>query len=525
MRHLKMRSINSNKVPFYPSLINDYISGKLKSKGIINWDYSEDQILFNAENRTYDVLERQFLVEKIKQQYKTNDFSAEEQTSLQLLLEQKTFTITTGHQLNLLGGSQFFYSKILDVVKLCKKISASSEYHFVPVFWMATEDHDYEEISSVHLFNSRLSCPGKNAGPVGRIGSDFFADFIEEVKVVLGDDDSLQEVKSHIEKAFSLNSNLADITRFLVRKFFRKEGLLIIDGDDQELKHKLIPAFKKELLEGTAFKTVTQQIQKINDYKIQVNPRKINLFYIQDRFRERIVQSETGFSTTNGKYQWTQKEILDELEADPNNFSPNVLLRPLYQEVLLPNVAYVGGAGEISYWLELQPMFEAFNVDFPIPIVRTSYFFQPKRNAEWLVNNKVELEDLFDNQDQFINEFVKNQSDSKISFDQEKHDLTVFYAKLLEKSKSVDQSMTNVVLGEEKRAMSSLQNLEKRFVNAEKKKFEQQVTKYQSIREKLFPGGSPMERVDSFIPLIYKYRGEFPSESKLFSGEIIFLTY
>ena len=145
-----MKVLNNQEVPFYPSLINDYINGDLNKKSIINWEYSESQILENTINRTFTQTERVLLVNVLQNQYKKLDLTVSEKVSLKLLENNSTFTITTGHQLNLLGGAQFFYTKILDVIRLSEKLTGSSNYDFVPVFWMATEDHDYDEISYVN---------------------------------------------------------------------------------------------------------------------------------------------------------------------------------------------------------------------------------------------------------------------------------------------------------------------------------------------------------------------------------------
>lgn len=516
-----MKTINSQEVPFYPSLINDYISGELKRKSIINWDYSESQILENAKNRNFSSSERSILVKALRSQYESVGLSDEEESSLKLLELDTTLTITTGHQLNLLGGSQFFYTKILDVIRLAEKLTSNSTFNFVPVFWMATEDHDYEEISSVNLFGKKISCEGANEGPVGRIPSEYFNEFLEEVETVLGDNDKFAEIKKLISDSFTNSSTLAEITRNFVKALFGSKGLLIIDGDDVLLKKMVSDSFINEANNNTSFHSVNSQIEKMSGYKIQVSPREVNLFYIEDKVRDRIINSEDGFTTVNGLRSWTKSEFEFFIKDSPEYISPNVLLRPLYQEKVLPNVAYMGGAGEISYWLELAPMFKAFNVQFPLPIVRTSYFVMPEKQQNWLSNQGIEFADLFGNTDQLINNLIKKIGSEEISLETEKAELSLFYKSLLSKGKTISPDLEKVILGEEKRALSSLLNVEKRFSNAEKKKHEQTITKLKNIISKAFPGGSPMERVDSFIPSIVNEDFTFPTADDLFKGEII----
>lgn len=520
-----MKSINSKDVQFYSPLINDYINGELKKKNIISWEYSEEQLINNTKNRRFSKEDRSVLVSAIQSQYQDLDLTESELNSIDLLGKNTTFTITTGHQLSLIGGPQFFYTKILDVINLAKKLSIKHEVNFVPVFWMATEDHDYEEISSVNLFGKKINCPGENKGPVGRISSSYFNDFLKEVNSVLGDGEIYAQIKSLINSSFNTSKTLAQATRIFVRGLFADKGLVIVDGDDTQLKNRARNIFESELCNKVAFHSVSAQIEKLQGYKIQVNPREINLFYMEDSIRQRILKNDFGYSTVDNNYNWTNSEMKELISASPDKISPNVLIRPLYQEVVLPNVAYMGGAGEIAYWLELEGMFKAFNVDFPIPIVRTSYFSASNKSICWLKELGVEFSDLFGNNDLLRNNVALKISDVEINFQEEENGLNELYAKLLEKALKIDSNLEKVILGEKKRAISALNNVEKRFVNAEKKKHEQTLNKLDNSIQKLFPNGSPMERVDSFIPLLANPNFEFIPVMDVFKGEICLIEY
>jgi len=498
----KTMSIDINKVNFYPPLIQDYLNGSLLKNGIVNWEYSKCELRSKIENRSFSSDSRKLLVERLRIQNSGFVLTSQEEDSLIALENESTLTITTGHQLTLLGGPLFFYSKILDVIKLCKEMT-TSQNRIIPVFWMASEDHDFEEISSVNLFGKKLSCPGENKGPVGRIKSEYFNDFLNEVNVVLGDNERFNKIKTSITNSFKEGVNLAEITRLLVRSLFANEGLLIIDGDDLEFKKQLIPIFKQELFEEKAFKSSETQISKIaQTYKVQVNPRKINLFYLEDELRVRIERVAGGFKTIDDQYSWSDEEMNDLIESKPEIVSPNVILRPVYQEIVLPNVAYVGGAGEIAYWLELANTFESFNIQFPLPVVRKSYFLIQEKLTEWLDTHELTIGQLFGDVDALINKFTKSISTDIISLDLELTNICKFYEELLLRGKAISPQLEKVVLGEKKRAVSALRNLEKRFLNAEKQKHEVAITKIKNLIHKIFPNGSPMERVDSYFPFL-----------------------
>lgn len=501
MEPKKTMQIDSEKIDFYNPLISDYIKGRFKYQ--TDWEYSRSALLNRLDNRPYDSSTRAIVADVLKQQYEGLDLTPEETASLTAFSNANTVTITTGHQLILLGGPMYFYTKIANVIALCEELS-SEEKQVVPIFWMASEDHDFEEIAKVNLFGKSVVCEGKNAGPVGRIEGAYFKAFLNEVTTVLGDRAQFNEIKEIITIAFNEGKNLSEITKLFVRALFKDKGLLIIDADDAQLKSLFNPIVKQELREQTSFTAANKQIEvlSISDYKIQVNPREINLFYIQDGYRQRIVTIDSGFQTVDQRFSWSSEEIEIEVDQHPENFSPNVILRPVYQEVLLPNIAYVGGAGEIAYWLELPQVFKAYGVYFPMPIVRKSYYFIPQKHIDWLQEYQLDITSVFENQDVLINRFTKQISDESVSLSTEIASVKKVYQGLLEKGMSINPQLEKVVLGDEKRTVSALENVEKRFLNAEKQKHEQTINKLKNIINKVQPNGVPMERVDSYIPML-----------------------
>ena len=508
-----MKWIDFDKVDFYPRLIKDYLSGDLKSKGIIDWEYSKSQLELN-KSRAYSSETRKAVAQVLSKQYANFELTAKEQENLKLFGEEKTFTITTGHQLVLLGGPLFFYTKIFDVIQLARDLSTPSN-PVLPMFWMASEDHDYEEIAKVNLFGKVITCPGENKGPVGRISKEHFKEFLSEVNQVLGEGEQFQNIKSIINNAFETGANLAEITRIFVRALFKDECLLIIDGDDKDLKSLFAKVMSEEMNSELAFNASKDHIENLSkDYKIQVNPREINLFYIEDEVRLRIVKTSTGYSTPNAEYSWSSSQMEELLQNSPEKISPNVILRPVYQEILLPNLAYVGGAGEIAYWLELKPVFEAFKIPFPTPLVRKANFILPKKLMVWLADNHIDLLDVFGDLDLLLNSFSKAISGNAIDFAEEEKQIKALYQSILVKGKAINPQLEKVVLGEEKRALGALKNVEKRFLNADKQNYEQQLNKLKNIHGKFFPNGVAMERVNSYIPEIAADSNGFNQELK-----------
>lgn len=521
-----MKLIDSNTVNFYPEIITDYLSGELKSKNIIDWDYSLEQLSIN-KNQEYSSKIRTVVHQSFLKQYAGFELTEKEAANIDLFSKEATHTVTTGHQLMLLGGSMFFYTKIIDVIKLAKQLS-TVENPVLPIFWLASEDHDYQEISSINLFGKKISCPGANKGPVGRIPRAHFESFLQGINSIIGERDDFFRIKEIINKAFSLGENLSQITRRFVRELFKDEGLLIIDGDCKELKSLFSEIAQKELFQEITLCSSEKYLNQLkSQYKLQVKPRQINLFFIEDGTRKRLIKTEKGFSTSDHSIFWTSSEMKKLVVNSPEKISPNVLLRTVYQELLLPNLAYVGGASEIAYWLELKPVFNAFKINFPLPLVRNTYFVLSEKNTQWLDKNKISFQTLFNNIDIQVNELTKSLSSNLLSFQEDFEFLKEFYLRLKLKGLKINRQLEKVVIGEEKRANSALKNLEKRFVNAEKKNFEQELMKLKNIINKLFPSEKPMERVDSFINFISKdfsgFNNQLEVAPSLFEQKIIFI--
>ncbi|MEO8515848.1 MAG: bacillithiol biosynthesis cysteine-adding enzyme BshC, partial [Flavobacterium sp.] len=345
---------------YFSPLMNDYLAQKPNLNSLYNRfpnienfeaQIQEKKINFNGNAK------RKILVSVLEKQYEQINTSTETLNNFELLKESNTFTVTTGHQLNLFTGPLYFLYKIISTINLTKELKAKyPENNFVPIYWMATEDHDFEEINYFNFKGKKFRWNAASTGPVGRLSTEGLTDFFEIYQQELGSGKNVQIIKTLFEESYLNHSNLADATRFLANELFGEYGLVILDGDNQDLKRTFIPYIKEELLSQTSFKAVIETTEKLKEYTIQVNPREINLFYVEDNLRERIVldpdsNREGKYKVNNTKIEFTETEILALLDKNPERFSPNVIMRPLYQEIILPNLCYIGGGGEIGYWL------------------------------------------------------------------------------------------------------------------------------------------------------------------------------
>ena len=418
---MKVTKIPFEQTGFFSKLIIDYVNQSPQLQPFYNnfpdllgfkRQIEEKQFSFKKNTRTV-------LVDAVQNQYKKIAVSKLTQANITKLANENTFTITTGHQLNLFTGPLYFLYKIIAVINLATELNAKFPgSHFVPVYWMATEDHDFDEINYFNFDGKKVQWKREDGGAVGRFSTKGLEAVYRVFSNHLGNSKNAQYLKSLFSEAYLKHQNLAQATRYIANELFGKYGLVIVDGDDYALKTVFTPYIKEELENKTAFKTVSKTILALEkEYKIQVNPREINLFYLGNNFRERIIYEGGFYKVNNTDITFTKKAILEELAKNPKAFSPNVILRPLYQEVILPNLCYIGGGGEQAYWLELKTFFDAVKVPFPILLLRNSVQVISSKQKQKLDKLNISLEEIFLNQNKLLSKKVIENANIKVDFD------------------------------------------------------------------------------------------------------------
>ena len=336
---------------YFSKLIVDYLDEKSELQSLYNRfpKIENFQGQIDEKSKNFPFENREILVSALEKQYENFEISKSTSQNIQLLKLSNSYTITTGHQLNLFTGPLYFLYKIATTINLCKELKQKyPTQNFVPIYWMATEDHDFDEINYFNFKDQKFRWNRESKGPVGRLSTEGLDLVYEAFSKEIGLGNNAKYLLDLFKKSYLEHQNLATATRFLANELFKNEGLVIIDADAKELKKLFVPYVKRELVEQTSFHKVNEILPKLEAYNIQVNPREINLFYIQNELRERIIFENGNYTINNTTLKFSEKELLIELENNPENFSPNVILRPLYQEIILPNLCYIGGGGEIA---------------------------------------------------------------------------------------------------------------------------------------------------------------------------------
>ena len=485
---INAKHINFDKTGKFPAIFLDFLCQKEALKpfsGLFpeidnyqvqlkNKKFAYRQVLYQALNRQYDYLDKK------------------PQLALDLLLQENTFTVTTGHQLNIFSGPLYFHYKILTVINAAKALRKRfPTYNFVPVYWMASEDHDAQEIASFRLFGKTYTWNYEQKGAVGR----FLPHSLSQVM------DSVSEMHPLFRTAYQNYDSLADSTRYFVNELYGTEGLVVIDGDDKELKNLFKEKMQSEVFGQISHKAVSEQSEKLKaaGYLAQVFPREINLFYLDKDLRERIVPENEGFRVLNTDIFWDKAQMQAQIEQNPEKFSPNVILRPLYQETILPNLSYTGGPGEMAYWLQLKSTFEAFQVPFPILLPRNFALLIGNNELKKIQKFAWDNDALFKNFAYHKEHYIRENTQQEFGLEQEIDDLKHIFEKITQKSIFVDASLEGFVKAEEQRILASIDKIQKRIQKAEEQKHETALKQIENLLEKLFPNGGLQERTDNFL--------------------------
>lgn len=497
----------------FSSLFEDYINQSSQVKPFYNHHINKTDFSAYLDNNKFDYLNRPVLVKALLSQ--ANLVSNTSSTSLgniQLLENNNTFTITTGHQLCLFTGPLYFIYKIASTINLCQSLKEKfTDKNFVPVYWMASEDHDFEEINHANVFGKKVIWNSTQKGSVGEFSTEGLQEVIAELKTILGDNEKANEILSVFEKAYINHTNLADATRYLVNELFGDYGIIILDGNDSELKQLFKEEFKKDIFENTSYQLVSETITELQkNYSAQVTPREINIFYKEKGLRERIEKQGERFVVLNTEISFSKEEIEKIIENAPEKLSPNVVLRPLYQQKILPNIAYVGGPGELAYWLEYKTMFEAFNILLPILMPRNFVMLLDKGTQNKLQKLNLTINEAFKDGEELVKQFIKTQHND-INLEEAKKQLAEIYASITETVNIIDKSLVGTTEAEKQKAINGISTIEQKINRALKQKSETDVNQIWSIKEKLFPKNHPQERYDNFSMYYTKYGKEFIS--------------
>lgn len=509
------QAFQSQYIPYsetgkFTKIILDYVDGANDLKDFYEHEVNIKGITASINERKNFNTNRKLLVEQLQLQYKNISDCDKVKANIDALSNENTFTVCTAHQPNIFTGHLYFIYKILHTIKLADDLKKQlPQYNFVPVFFMGSEDADLEELNHIVVDGKKYVWNTKQTGAVGRMKvDDSLLKLITEIDGRLSVEEHGKEIIDLLKKCFQKNSTIQQSTFLLVHELFKNYGLIVFLPDNALLKKEMSAIFEEDIFENTPSKIVNKTSEKLSEkYKVQAHPREINLFYLKDDIRNRIGRVEDQFAVYDTKLVFTKDALLNELKNHPERFSPNVILRGLYQEMMLPNIAFIGGGGEIAYWLELKDLFQHYKIPFPLLIVRNSFLIIEKKYYQHIVKSDLLPADLFKGKEVLVNEIVTRQTKHRLKLDEEKFQMQQAYYSIKKLVKEIDVTLEQHAEALETKSLKKLSELEKKMLRAEKRKFEDKKNQLSKIFSVLFPQENLQERTENCM-LYYARMGD-----------------
>ena len=517
---------NATQIPYratglFSNLVNDYMESKGTAQSFVEYNATIDGYKKAIEQRASFSTNRKVLVEVLQNQYTqlTKEVSGSSalnnkesfklvNDNVHLLLKENTFTVTTAHQPNIFTGPLYFIYKIVHAIQLAAELKKQFPQHnFVPVYYMGSEDADLQEVGSYNLAGEAYQWNTKQKGAIGRMKvDDELIQLLQNLEGYWSVKPLGKEALEVLKQAYQKGKTISEATLALVHGYFGRYGLVVIQPDDAKLKSLFIDVMEKELRTGFSQKAIGATKEKLaSTYHVQSDGRDLNLFYLKENSRARIEKQGDSYIVVDTDIRFTEEEIVKELHANPERFSPNVILRGVYQETILPGVAFIGGGGELAYWMELKNVFNEVKVHYPILQLRNSFMFMnEKQTAHW---NSLgfTLEHLFKPVLELELGYIKNQTKENLALTNHIASLNDLYTSIQQDVIKIDTSLGDHAKNLSIQAQKKLALLEKKMIRAEKRKQQTSIDRIQAIKGSLFPRNSLQERVENFAEWVGDY--------------------
>jgi len=514
---VKLHSTNFDQLPF-SRLFKDYISGEGSIHQYFETDLPEIKALVDKVERCSFPHQREKTVELLLEYNRTFDPSDKTIEQIESLNDPNSLTIVTGQQVSLLGGPLFTVYKTITAIIYAKKLQEHTGRTVVPVFWIADEDHDLEEVSSLNLIDksgaAKISYRLKNfptAAPSAATVNlaDEYDRFVAQVFDEMDDTDFTNMLWTELQKCYHKNRTFSEAYGRWMLKLFGDTGLILagsnIRGVKEHAKSVLTTAVEKQQHIEAILDDTTYRLTE-SGYHGQVQIHTSNLFYFNGKGLRQKIQSQKD-RWTAGTKKWTDEELLAEIDIKPERFSPNVFLRPLIQDHLLPVAAYVGGPGEIAYYAQMKDLYYIFDKEMPVILPRfsiTLFDSAIDRISEqlpfgWKEYNQ-RIEDL-------ETSFVKKSNNFGIEQIFELWRGHVEQLSMVKKKKisEIDPTLEATAGKATAIYLAELHKLKGKVYKSVKKQDQVQIERIKRMQRNLFPNGNLQEREIAFIYYMNKY--------------------
>tara|TARA_B100000886_G_scaffold331220_1_gene282508 strand:+ start:2219 stop:3733 length:1515 start_codon:yes stop_codon:yes gene_type:complete len=473
--------IDFSKTNMFSKKFNEFIDNHKEKPYFPTYDNIERI----ANNFNLSIDSRKKLSDEITSQYGDIEIPDSVSKNIISIKKENTFTVTTGHQLNIFSGPLYTIYKIISTIKLAENLRVKyKDKNFVPVYWMASEDHDFDEIKTFFSKGKTYEWDINPSGAVGGIDPS-------SIKKLSG---TIPESIEIFEDAYLTSNTLSEAVRKYMNALFSTYGLIVFDPDSKALKASI-----KELIRSDIFDNTISKVEDSSDEKSDVYVRKINFFYMKEGLRERIESVNDKFVVRESQISFSKQEMEKEINSNPQRFSPNVVMRCLYQQMIMPNVAYIGGPAEVVYWLSFRKFFEKYDGEFPVIVPRDSVLIISSKSSKTLDKYGLDIQDIFNGKNNIEKKSLGVLVDEDKNFSSEIKKIREQFNLIASKYKSVDKTMSPHVLANSKKTEKMLIQVEKRFIKSQKDLNKILVDRVGDLFHECFPEGTPQERKDNIM--------------------------
>jgi bacillithiol synthase len=514
----KSTRLTYQQTGYFSRIITDYLEQAAELSPYYSYPVSAEGFRSALALRKAYPTDRQTLVQVLEEQYAgvpdVLTGAPRVRENIARLGEEATFTVCTAHQPAIFTGHLYFFYKILHTIRLAEWLKEQHPtQHFVPVFYMGSEDADLEELGHIFLGGEKLNWDTKQTGAVGRMKTKGLEKLYYRIEGELSVKAYGSELMAMLKAAYLESPDVQTATFRFLHDLFAEWGLIVLIADKAAFKRQMISIFEDDLFREEPTRIVNESVARLGEkYKIQANPRPINLFYLKDDVRNRIERTKDGFVVVGTAFRFTEEDLKAELHEYPERFSPNVILRGLFQEKILPNLAFIGGGGETAYWLELRGLFEHYAIPFPVLVLRNSFLLVQRHWMEKLTQAGFDIPDLFHPAEELMNELVRRDSGNRLTLEGEIAAANHYYEGLKALARPVDPTLEQHVTALQARAVEPIKSLEKKLLKAEKRRFGDQRRQVAALKAALFPQENLQERIDNFLPWYAAYGPAFLRE-------------
>ncbi|MDM5189624.1 bacillithiol biosynthesis cysteine-adding enzyme BshC [Bacillus sp. DX4.1] len=492
-------------------VVADYMKDSKEIQACFDYPLTED----GFRQRLHDLRDKQYFRQDLVAhllQYNTNLHAGDHTLrNIQALADENTYVVVGGQQAGLLTGPLYTVHKIISILQLAKEKEATLGVRVVPVFWIAGEDHDIDEINHVFvtknkkikktIFHDRH--PKNASASESDLSIEDCKKWIEEIFKTYPETNFTKDVLQFVEDALQNSHTYVDFFARLIMKLFADSGLILVDSHHPALR-KLEVSFFKQIV--SCYKEVQvglqnqQQLLREQGYKpiIETKHSAVHIFMQIDQERVLLEEENGQFVGKNGVYSFSYEELIDEMEKNPERFSNNVVTRPLMQEYVFPTLAFIGGPGEIAYWSELQQVFHAFGFQMPPVVPRLTISYMERDIATDLQDLQLQESDPFLNDMDILREkWLSNQGEEPIDcqFTETTEKIVALHTSLQQFVSKVDPGLQQFSKKNEQKIIEQLQLLERTLKRNIEKKHEVELNKFRRLQYALRPLGAPQERV------------------------------